>query len=454
MFNIFASSQRDLDALSIREMLDTYGLESKIAFSKEEAHVSGSHVITNDFILTQNFRRKDFSDKPLFINAYSKKALEKIGIIPVKNENLKVLHQGDDEYHTDLLIEKPQFLFKTDQNIVNGPDGLSAVGIYDGIGISTIPYGQFLVLRNGWISRLKNSGKYYPLLNRFPLTKTAKRVILPAYNLLRQKDRTMIEKGFDVNLLLRESLALTCEELAGKELRKKARSLPVLLTHDVDRQESVSGVKALKEIEGSFGFSSCWYINKEALKAFKVENVIDENCYSHFDTHDGQLSSMSQEEIIRSLMNYNLNDGFRAPWSHHSIELFEALEKTGYTHDSSMPSYEDFTPFYRPGGCLDIVPFKPILPSLRRCNFLEIPMTLPVDYGLFVIQKLGAEDAFKKIKDRMDFIVKHQGIINLVTHPDMKDSGSPNGQKFYQMVLGYIDSKKELKVMNIPDLLG
>lgn len=103
---------------------------------------------------------------------------------------------------------------------------------------------------------------------------------------------------------------------------------------------------------------------------------------------------------------------------------------------------------------MDVVPFKPMLPSLKECNFLEIPVTLFQDYGLFNVHGLNPLDSFEIQKERIEYIIRHRGIVNAVTHPDIKDCGSKNGQRFYNMLIEYISSRKELKVVEVKELIA
>ncbi len=88
---------------------------------------------------------------------------------------------------------------------------------------------------------------------------------------------------------------------------------------------------------------------------------------------------------------------------HRNLVWLQALD---IEYDSSC---FDIDPFQAaPGGVGSIWPFI-------AGRFVELPYTMPQDHTLFI--GLGERDD-RIWKDKMDYLVRHQGMALMLTHPD------------------------------------
>ena len=88
---------------------------------------------------------------------------------------------------------------------------------------------------------------------------------------------------------------------------------------------------------------------------------------------------------------------------HRNLNWLQSLD---VEYDSSC---FDIDPFQAaPGGVGSIWPFI-------AGRFVELPYTLPQDHTLFI--GLGERDD-RIWKDKLDFIIRHQGMALMLTHPD------------------------------------
>ncbi len=185
-----------------------------------------------------------------------------------------------------------------------------------------------------------------------------------------------------------------------------------VLTHDVETSEGLRHIPRIADFEESLGFRSSW--NLVPYK-YKIDMGLVKDLQSrgfeigiHGYNHDGQLFS-SRKVFDRRAVGINSAIkkygavGFRSPMVHRNLNWLQALE---VEYDSSC---FDIDPFQAaPGGVGSLWPFI-------AGRFVELPYTLPQDHTLFV--GLGNRDD-RIWKNKLDFIIRHQGMALMLTHPD------------------------------------
>jgi len=97
-------------------------------------------------------------------------------------------------------------------------------------------------------------------------------------------------------------------------------------------------------------------------------------------------------------------------------------------YDSSCFDYDVFQPL--PGGVKSIWPFF-------AGKFVELPYTIPQDHTLFIV--LG-ENTSRIWQEKSNWIIKHNGMVFALTHPDYLISESR--LKVYEDYLEYISQQK------------
>ena len=226
--------------------------------------------------------------------------------------------------------------------------------------------------------------------------------------------------------------ALHEEKIVGSRLRTTPA---FLFTHDVDSESSLKKIPELLALEESFGIRSFWFVLSGLReKLFARFPELEERSFSHGFKHDGTL--LSGEATMREHLRQSVwNRGFRAPWLHHSTALFGELAKLGVRFDSSIPNFENMTHFIEPGGCGEIIPFDLFGRNFKKLGVREYPVTLYQDYAFY--NRYGSSDGeiLDYYRGRIDFLAENGGLVNLLTHPDEKDSGSQRGLKNYGKIL-------------------
>lgn len=235
------------------------------------------------------------------------------------------------------------------------------------------------------------------------------------------------------------------EKHASRVVSLKKNKPSILVTHDVDSLDSFKKIRQVLEIEKSLGVTSVWYVVGEIQKQFLEKYPeLEKHTFLHGVNHSGTLLA-NLKEFEKQVPRYAINQGFRAPWLHHSPALFDVLEKTGFKHDSSIPTFEEITPFISPGGCGDLISFKPILQNGKIASFTEHPVTLTQDYAFYNRYACTPTQITEYYTSMADFIVENNGLVTLLTHPDEKDSGSKDGLKVYEDTLEhFVDNYSKL----------
>lgn len=190
----------------------------------------------------------------------------------------------------------------------------------------------------------------------------------------------------------------------------------LVLTHDVETADGLRNCLRLAELEQEFAFRSSWNIVPYLYKIDWgiVRELRARGCEIgvHGYNHDGRLFespatfSRRAEAINRALAEFEAV-GFRAPMVHRNLEW---LQQLNVEYDASTFDVDPFQAM--PGGVGGIWPFM-------AGRFVELPYTLPQDHTLLVV--LGETDGHIW-REKLDFLVRNQGMALLVTHPDYLQS--------------------------------
>jgi peptidoglycan/xylan/chitin deacetylase (PgdA/CDA1 family) len=210
----------------------------------------------------------------------------------------------------------------------------------------------------------------------------------------------------------------------------EGRRFAAVLTHDVEGPAGVRNVRRILEIERRHGFVSSWNFVAEW---YPIEDGLFDHIRAvggeiglHAIKHDCKLfeSRASFEADLPKIHRYMREwdaVGFRSPATHRNPDWMPEL---GCLYDSSFPDTDPFEP--QPGGCCSIVPY--FLDEL-----VELPITLVQDHTLFEILRA---DSIEHWTRKSDWIIEHNGLINLITHPDYLDT--PRRLRLYEEFLEYL----------------
>jgi hypothetical protein len=185
-----------------------------------------------------------------------------------------------------------------------------------------------------------------------------------------------------------------------------------VITHDIETEEGQAYVRAVADLDESFGFRSSFNF---VLERYPLDHELFTDLRQrgfeigvHGVRHDGKLFSSHAEFMRRAkCINAHLKGldavGFRSPLTMRNPEWMQALE---IEYDLSFFDTDPYEPM--PGGTMSIWPF-----ILGR--FVELPYTLMQDCTLTTV--LG-ETAPRLWLEKVDFIESYQGMVLVNTHPD------------------------------------
>ena len=192
----------------------------------------------------------------------------------------------------------------------------------------------------------------------------------------------------------------------------KGQRFSFVLTHDIETGEGQGHVRAVADLDESFGFRSSFNFVPERYRLDR--GLIADLRRRGFEIgvhglrHDGKLFGsraefMRRAERINSHMKELGAAGFRAPLMMRNPEWMQALH---VEYDLSFFDTDPYEPI--PGGTMSIWPF-----TIGR--FLELPYTLVQDHTLTAV--LG-EITPRLWLEKVDFIETYLGMALLNTHPD------------------------------------
>ena len=219
-----------------------------------------------------------------------------------------------------------------------------------------------------------------------------------------------------------------------------------VLTHDVEGQRGLDRVEQLMEVESRLGFRSSFNFvpERDYQLPGALRQKLDQAGFEigvHGLKHDGKLYKSEAEFAARAtrirqyLKQWNAC-GFRSPLMQHRLDWLHLL---GADYDSSTFDTDPFEP--EPDGTGTIFPFWVSGPD--DSGYVELPYTLPQDFGLFTILREPNIDIWKK---KLDWVAERGGMALLNTHPDyMCFSGEPARDEFpiafYEEFLKYARDK-------------
>lgn len=214
----------------------------------------------------------------------------------------------------------------------------------------------------------------------------------------------------------------------------EGRSFACILTHDVEDSGGVENIERVRAVERRHGFVSSWNFVAETypIPRGTFERLRAEGCEIglHGITHDGKLfQSRARFEADLPKIHAYLAEwgavGFRSPATHRRSEWMHEL---GCLYDSSFPDTDPFEP--QSGGCCSILPFK-------FGELVELPITLVQDHTLMEILRHDSIDLWVR---KSEWIIRHGGLINLITHPDYLDT--PARLAMYDEFLAFLAARE------------
>jgi hypothetical protein len=230
------------------------------------------------------------------------------------------------------------------------------------------------------------------------------------------------------------------------------KKFALVLTHDVEDIGGQKKCKKLAELEMSLGFRSAFYfVPKRYQVDSGLRDYLSKNGFEvgvHGLYHDGKLY-LSRKKFIQNAPKINdiisewNAEGFRAPAMIRNLDWHCYLN---IKYDSSTFDTDPFEP--QSDGCNTLFPFKyehSVEKNMHK-SFIELPYTLPQDFTLYVLLK---EKNIKIWKNKLDWIVKNNGMALIITHPDYLNFGNENNirerypYEFYRDFLLYIKEKYE-----------
>jgi uncharacterized protein len=233
-----------------------------------------------------------------------------------------------------------------------------------------------------------------------------------------------------------------------------------VLSHDVEGQKGVDRCRELAELERAAGFRSSFnfvpegeYSTPADLRAWLVGQGFEVGV--HDLNHDGKLYSSRRAFAARAArINEYAKEwgavGFRAGFMLHNLDWLRDLN---VLYDASTFDTDPFEP--QPTGMRTIFPFwvpdqndlselSTFKSQLPGSGYVELPYTLAQDITIFGL--LG-ESSIDLWKQKVDWVVKHGGMVLANVHPDYIQFGDgrcgltefPAAR--YQELLDYVKEK-------------
>jgi glycosyltransferase involved in cell wall biosynthesis len=193
----------------------------------------------------------------------------------------------------------------------------------------------------------------------------------------------------------------------------KGASNCLILTHDVETAAGRDFTPALIDLDHSYGFSASFQVIPE--KRYEVPDEYIRHIRSrgfefnlHDLNHDGHLYQnrgkfLQRAGQINEYLKAFDTQGFRAGAMYRNLDWYGAYD---FSYDMSVPNVAHLEP--QRGGCCTVMPYF-------IGNILEIPLMTIQDYSLFHILGDYSIDLWKQ---QIDLIVKRNGLISFVIHPD------------------------------------
>lgn len=205
----------------------------------------------------------------------------------------------------------------------------------------------------------------------------------------------------------------------------------VILTHDVETLEARDFSSKLMDLDQAYGFRASFQVVPEGRYPvpWAYWNEIQSR---HFEfnicglNHKNYLFRDRREferlaKFINSYARTYGARGFRARGMYRNLDWFDAFE---FSYDMSVPNVAHLE--RQRGGCCTVMPF-----FVR--NILEIPLTTSQDHSVFHTLQDYSIELWKK---QVAIILKRNGLISFLTHPDYLIDLKPRG--VYDSLLTYL----------------
>jgi hypothetical protein len=163
-----------------------------------------------------------------------------------------------------------------------------------------------------------------------------------------------------------------------------------------------------------------YHVSQELLQNIKDR---DFGLGLHGLKHDGKLFvsydvfRKRAKEINKYLHAWNTR-GFSSPSMLHRHEWMHHLDMDFSTSTFDTDPFEP-----QPDPANTIFPFS-VKNGEEGKGFIELPYTLPQDFLLFIVLREKTNDIWKK---KLDWIVSHNGMVLINTHPDYMNFESDKG---------------------------
>src|SRR5436190_6071769 len=202
----------------------------------------------------------------------------------------------------------------------------------------------------------------------------------------------------------------------------EGKKFALVLTHDVESKKGLSRCRSLMQLESDLGFRSSFNFIPEG--SYRVPAELREELTAkgfevgiHDLKHDGHLFSSSRKFKLHAA---NINSyarewgasGFRAGFMLRHLDWLHALD---VQYDASTFDTDPFEP--QPDGGHTIFPYWVPRPGGNSSaeGYVELPYTLPQDSTLFLVLRETTPEIWMR---KLDWIVKHGGMVLLDAHPD------------------------------------
>ena len=218
----------------------------------------------------------------------------------------------------------------------------------------------------------------------------------------------------------------------------------VCLTHDLETSSSFKHIEEIRKIEKRYGFVSSWNIlcKKYKIDFKKLKQLKKEGCEIalHGYNHDGKFPFLPKNKTIKRIRKCfsKLNEfqltSFRSPQLQRNERFLKHISKY-FICDSSVPDVDLRSPVAMRSGCCTVFPFI-------INNMVELPLTVPQDFRLIYTLKLSNAEYYEIWKNKIDYIKKLNGLVNILAHPDDYLSGNERYLSIYEKILKYLSKQK------------
>ncbi len=236
---------------------------------------------------------------------------------------------------------------------------------------------------------------------------------------------------------------------------RKGKEHALAVTHDVESREGLEvGSWQLLDVEERFAIRSTWNLpsHRYPIEGSSISKLAELGELGGHDTrHDGKLILTKSDEKVRRLSDCRETlertsgqtvAGFRAPLLQHDAQLLEAVGKAGFTHDSSIPSWEALSPTsLGPHGIGTVFPFM-------FSGVLEIPVSLPQDHQLLRVMGLSPKESVDALHRLSNWVDGLGGSCVLLVHPDYEFAW-PGNKTEYQRLLQKFANDPSCDIMTL-----